>query len=113
MNQTEQPALGSHHSGTMLGRWWSGKERLVIVYWGSMAILVALYLAAFVTRDLALPSSVDTAVNIVGFGVYLFLAVAIWSCAFNVKHRVWGYLVRIQVGVGVVNSIGTILRSVS
>jgi hypothetical protein len=99
---------------SVIRRWWKGEERLVIVYWGSMAILAALYFVGFAAEGTPTPErwqTVGVAVLLLYIPVAAFCIVSIWSCAFNVKWRVWGYLARIQAAVMAINLIGAIIQS--
>ncbi len=101
---------------TMIRRWWKGEERLVIVYWGSLAILAAIKLVDLGVERMPDPETVAElgflwVVGIAQLGAYAFIVVSVWACAFNVKHRLWGYLARIQVAMGAVGSIGLLLKS--
>ena len=94
-----------------ISRWWKGEERLVIVYWSSLAIL-----AVFHVIGLALdgaPTGAILVLNTISICVYAFCAFSIWQCAFNAKHRIWGYLARTQVTFGVISTVGLLLKGAS
>jgi hypothetical protein len=84
----------------------SGKERAVIVFWayciaGTLIAGVLMFLAFRLvpTRDRSLGSLVTGALFVAYF---LWAHVSLWTCAFNVEWRGWGYAARCYVVVVVV-----------
>ena len=91
-----------------LGRWWRGEERLVIVYWISLGIFIAVGAMGLVTPYLDAASV--RLLWIVQCTVAGFCLVSIWACAFNVKRRVWGYLARVHAGIGAIGLLGNVVN---
>jgi len=83
---------------------WQGSEELWRVIWiyGAFFIFlarvagVAIRLATGIDMDNLAPADENQVTRLqVIYGVWLL--VALWRCAFNVRRRIWGYLTRISV----------------
>jgi len=90
---------------------WNGKERLTTVFWGYYFIgLLIFIITAGILVSFA--SSINSDIILYPLAPFLIVYMvwvhwSLWSCAFNVNNRVWGYLVRTLV---IVTIFGKVLK---
>ena len=82
-----------------------GKERLAVVFWYYF-VLGGIGIALLIAAASASASLVSSRALIVGAGIplvlfviayQLWVLISLWTCAFNVRSRFWGYLTRAYV----------------
>ena len=78
-------------------RYWRGEGPLWRAYWlygvaGSLALVAAL--GAPMLHDLKISVPYYLGAAIVTAAYTIWILVAVWRCAFNVKDSLWGYLAR-------------------
>jgi hypothetical protein len=82
-----------------------GKERLAILFWyyfvlggAAVALLIAgasVPIGQIHSVPLMLVASSVVAVPVLAYQIWIL--VSLWACAFNARHRYWGYLTRAYV----------------
>lgn len=119
-------------SENFLKRGWHGREKLVTIFWlhnlllrvGGLLVLwfvereliqLEFYVAPSASASWAVPI-IDVLIVLMHVVWWVFLLlyglwcyVSIWRCAFNVKHRIWGYFARAYVVITLVSAFGAIV----
>jgi len=93
-----------------------GRERLVVVFWyyfvlgelGLVLLLVAASTAVPMVRAPLLMGVLTVAFAVPLVAYHLWVMVSLWTCAFNVRLRFWGYLAR---GYVAILGIGSVLEA--
>lgn len=87
-----------------------GKEKLWVVFWiYNLLIGISVSLALTLTAKALEFNNAITFVT-VGFKIvwYIFCVIGLWQCAFNAEKRIWGYLIRIYLGLGITLTIASL-----
>lgn len=88
----------SHHGGMHnehpFFRAWSGRERLVVVYWVYGVLLGILFVVTgLAVQNFAIPLLAGFAAMNVAYVIWS--TVALWRCAYNCNRRIYGHLARL------------------
>ena len=96
-----------------IDRTYTGKEKLWKVFWFGYAAPFFPCLIAFkifMEKAASLPTGAPLVVFLAIFIYQAWLAIALWQCAPNVKHRVFYYLARIFAALLGVMALGAALQ---
>ena len=105
-------------AATTIRDFWEGKASLQQAYWGVGVFggLLAFVVVLVVTFGLALITQSEW-VLVVPDAIWIawatFAFVSIWRCAWNTRHKGWGYAARAMVVVGVLRTLAELMSAVA
>jgi hypothetical protein len=95
-----------------------GQEKLWKVFWmwgfvGSFAISFLLFLLMMLSEMVSLGSIGRIAVSLIFVAYFIWLAVAIWRCAFNAHWKIWGYVARAFLALQIILMVIAVWKGVT
>ena len=92
---------------TILLSYWNGKQKLWKAFWlmGFVFQLVLgyfLFLLLYLGTYIGLTWSIKIVIFLISNIYTIWILVSIWNCAYNVKHKIKGYIARVIVVLNII-----------